>query len=95
MELSDHQHEEGSNSKSHMGITELGDAASDEHHLQGQYYWGMLSVEVVELIFARMPVKAVVCASCVCKQWHAIVQSRTFVTFILKYWSNKKGRTLI
>lgn len=47
--------------------------------------WGSLSEEIMEHIFARMPIKAAVRASCVCRQWQAIVDSRSFVTFILQF----------
>lgn len=53
-----------------------------------------LSPEIIELIFAKMPVKAVVRASCVCRQWQSIVQSRHFVLYILRYQIHKRGRPL-
>nr|PNR62688.1 hypothetical protein PHYPA_001112 [Physcomitrium patens] len=47
--------------------------------------WGILSKEIMEQIFARLPIKEAVRASCVCKHWQSIVFSRSFVTFILKF----------
>lgn len=47
--------------------------------------WGGLSDEIIEHIFARMPIKEAVRASCVCRHWQAIVDSRSFVTFILQF----------
>lgn len=50
----------------------------------------------MEQIFARLPIKEAVRASCVCKHWQSIVFSRSFVTFILKFkiprrWSIAQG----
>lgn len=47
--------------------------------------WGSLSEEILQHIFARMPIKAAVRASCVCRHWQAIVDSHSFVTFILQF----------
>lgn len=47
--------------------------------------WDSLKVEIMELIFAWLPVKDVVRVSCVCLPWFQIVHSHSFLCCIMKH----------
>ena len=62
------------------------DAAKQEATTDGQVArWESLKVEIMELIFARLPMKDVVRASCVCLPWFQIVHSHNFLCCIMKH----------
>ncbi|KAG0570387.1 hypothetical protein M758_6G152900 [Ceratodon purpureus] len=61
-----------------------------DHEEESDVDWGSLNEEIMEHIFARMPIKEAVRASCVCRHWQSIVDSRSFVTFILQFRIQKR-----
>lgn len=76
----------------HMGVPmELHPANHQaDHEEKSVVDWGSLTEEIMEHIFARMPIKQAVRASCVCRHWQSIVDSRSFVTFILQFRIQKR-----